>query len=95
MEEYRDGGFPITDNPNDRASHQASAPHFSSLNASVVHELGHTCLALPDVYSYPVRWHNVLLTVLKEMQNVMFFMRLMKSLQRQQVLPLDLFKQMI
>lgn len=61
MEEYRDGGFPITDNPNDRASHQASAPHFSSLNASVVHELGHTCLALPDVYSYPVRWHNVLL----------------------------------
>ena len=61
MEEFRDGGFPITDNPNDHASHQASAPHFSSLNASVVHELGHTCLALPDVYSYPVRWHNVLL----------------------------------
>ena len=60
-EEFRDGGFPITDNPNDHASHQASAPHFSSLNASVVHELGHTCLALPDVYSYPVRSHNVLL----------------------------------
>ena len=60
-EEYRDGGFPITENPKDHGSHQHSDKFFETIYASIIHELGHTCLALPDVYCYPVRARNVLL----------------------------------
>ena len=50
VEEWFDGGFPIY-------THDLS---LDGISAAVVHELGHTCLALPDVYSYPVRTVNVL-----------------------------------
>ena len=50
VEEWYDGGFPIY-------TYDLS---LDGISAAVVHELGHTCLALPDVYSYPVRTVNVL-----------------------------------
>ena len=51
VEEWFDGGFPI----------YTGDLTLDGICAAVVHELGHTCLALPDVYSYPVRTANVLL----------------------------------
>lgn len=45
-----DGGFPVQE-PAD----------IMSLSCAIIHEIGHTCLALPDYYGYPTRTDNVLL----------------------------------
>lgn len=45
-----DGGFPICEQVNPMA-----------IDAAILHEFGHTCVALPDLYGYPVRASNVFL----------------------------------
>jgi len=45
-----DGGFPVREPVNRMA-----------IDAAILHEFGHTCVALPDLYGYPVRPENVLL----------------------------------
>ena len=49
-ERYYDGGFPINELVDPMA-----------IDSAIIHEFGHTCLALPDLYGYPVRAWNVLL----------------------------------
>lgn len=49
-ERYYDGGFPINEPVN-----------LMAIDSAIIHEFGHTCLALPDLYGYPVRAWNVLL----------------------------------
>lgn len=49
-ERYYDGGFPINESVN-----------LMAIDSAIIHEFGHTCLALPDLYGYPVRVWNVLL----------------------------------
>ncbi|MGD8452744.1 MAG: CARDB domain-containing protein [Phycisphaerae bacterium] len=48
--EWFDGGFPVGETVNPMA-----------IDAAVLHEYGHTCVALPDLYGYPVRAANVFL----------------------------------
>ena len=50
--EYYDGGFPIADK---------ESGHLMAIASGLVHEYGHCCLALPDLYGYPVRARNVFL----------------------------------
>jgi hypothetical protein len=50
--EYYDGGFPVCD--------LKSRDQLFILSA-LVHEYGHCCIALPDLYGYPVRKDNVFL----------------------------------
>ncbi len=50
--EYYDGGFPIYDDP---------SGNLMVIAAGLIHELGHTCIALPDLYGYPVRADSVYL----------------------------------
>jgi hypothetical protein len=45
-----DGGFPVREPVN-----------LLAIDSAIIHELGHTCLALPDLYGYPVHKENVLL----------------------------------
>lgn len=45
-----DGGFPVREPVNRMA-----------VDAAILHEYGHTCVALPDLYGYPVRAANVFL----------------------------------
>jgi hypothetical protein len=45
-----DGGFPVREPVNAMA-----------VDAAILHEYGHTCVALPDLYGYPVRAENVFL----------------------------------
>jgi hypothetical protein len=45
-----DGGFPVREPVNRMA-----------IDAAILHEFGHTCVALPDLYGYPVRPANVFL----------------------------------
>ncbi len=45
-----DGGFPVREPVNAMA-----------VDAAILHEYGHTCVALPDLYGYPVRAANVFL----------------------------------
>jgi hypothetical protein len=45
-----DGGFPVREPVNRMA-----------IDAAILHEFGHTCVALPDLYGYPVRAENVFL----------------------------------
>lgn len=47
---YYDGGFPV-DEPADNMM----------ISAAIVHEFGHTCIALPDLYGYPTKAENVFL----------------------------------
>ncbi|MBN1917513.1 MAG: Ig-like domain-containing protein [Verrucomicrobia bacterium] len=49
-EPYYDGGFPINEPVN-----------FMAIDTAIIHEYGHTVLALPDLYGYPVHKENVLL----------------------------------
>ena len=56
LEEYYDGGFPIYANDIEN-----KMECLDGINAAIVHELGHTCLGLPDVYGYPMRTLNFLL----------------------------------
>jgi hypothetical protein len=48
--EYYDGGFPVGEKVN-----------IMAVDSAIIHEQGHTCLALPDLYGYPVRYKNVFL----------------------------------
>ena len=48
--EYYDGGFPVS-----------GSPDLMSIDSGLIHEDGHTCLALPDEYGYPLRAANTLL----------------------------------
>jgi hypothetical protein len=48
---WYDGGFPVRE-PVKRMA----------VDAAILHEYGHTCVALPDLYGYPVRAVNVFLT---------------------------------
>lgn len=45
-----DGGFPVREPVNAMA-----------VDAAILHEYGHTCVALPDLYGYPVRAESVFL----------------------------------
>jgi hypothetical protein len=47
---YYDGGFPVNEPVN-----------MMAVDSAIIHELGHTCLSLPDLYCYPVRASAVLL----------------------------------
>jgi len=47
---YYDGGFPVRE-PID----------LMAIDAAILHEFGHTCVALPDLYGYPVNYWSVLL----------------------------------
>ena len=47
-----DGGFPVPD----KKSNDALVT-----NSAIIHECGHCCLALPDLYGYPVKPDNVFL----------------------------------
>ncbi len=49
-EEYYDGGWPIQE-----------PVKLMATDPAILHEYGHRCLYLPDLYSYPVRIENVLL----------------------------------
>jgi hypothetical protein len=49
-EPYYDGGFPVNEPVN-----------LMAIDAAIIHEFGHTCLALPDLYGYPEPVRNVLL----------------------------------
>ena len=48
--QWYDGGFPVREPVNAMA-----------VDAAILHEYGHTCVALPDLYGYPVRAASVLL----------------------------------
>ena len=50
VKEWYDGGFPIREKVDAMA-----------IDAAILHEFGHTCVALPDLYGYPVRAENVFL----------------------------------
>ncbi|MBU0640246.1 MAG: hypothetical protein KKB50_15375 [Planctomycetes bacterium] len=47
---WYDGGFPVREPVNHMA-----------IDAAILHEFGHTCVALPDLYGYPVRAASVFL----------------------------------
>ncbi|MFQ5805624.1 MAG: CARDB domain-containing protein [Phycisphaerae bacterium] len=47
---WYDGGFPVREPVNAMA-----------IDAAILHEFGHTCVSLPDLYGYPVRANNVFL----------------------------------
>lgn len=49
-EKFYDGGFPINEPVN-----------LMAVDSAILHEFGHTCLALPDLYGYPVPKSSVLL----------------------------------
>ncbi len=49
---YYDGGFPVID---------LKSGDQLVINPGLVHEYGHCCIALPDLYGYPVKKDNVLL----------------------------------
>jgi hypothetical protein len=49
---YYDGGFPVGD---------TESTHLDFICSGLVHELGHTMLALPDLYGYPMEAQNVFL----------------------------------
>jgi hypothetical protein len=51
--EYQDGGFPIG---------KDDCNHLSAIWTPVIHELGHTMLALPDLYGHPCMVRNVFIT---------------------------------
>lgn len=50
QERWYDGGFPV-----------GSHAELMNQDSGLIHEFGHTCLALPDLYGYGVRPYNVLL----------------------------------
>ncbi|HOM72268.1 MAG TPA: CARDB domain-containing protein, partial [Armatimonadota bacterium] len=47
-----DGGFPVADN---KSGNQLV------ISSGLVHEFGHCCIALPDLYGYPVKVDNIFL----------------------------------
>lgn len=47
---YYDGGFPVNEEI-----------HRMAIDAAILHEFGHTCMALPDLYGYPVDASSVFL----------------------------------
>jgi len=49
---YHDGGFPYG---------QTETPYLLKIHATLMHECGHTCLSLPDLYGHPVVVRNVFL----------------------------------
>lgn len=49
-EPFFDGGFPVNEPVNVMA-----------IDAAIIHEFGHTCLALPDLYGYPMKADRVFL----------------------------------
>lgn len=49
-DKYYDGGFPVNEPVN-----------LMAIDAAILHEFGHTCAALPDLYGYPVDPSNVFL----------------------------------
>ncbi|MBN1917271.1 MAG: Ig-like domain-containing protein, partial [Verrucomicrobia bacterium] len=48
---YYDGGFPVNEPVN-----------FMAIDSAIIHEFGHTILALPDLYGHPCLARNVFLT---------------------------------
>ena len=49
---YYDGGFPVGD---------GESNNLLAMNPGLIHEFGHTCLSLPDLYGYPMARENVFL----------------------------------